>query len=102
MYFGASTEHKYLSAVLLALAVAFCTMGTPVAWTLLQGIIPSSSMSTASGIMNGLANGLASLAPAMIGFFISTTGHYGGGLLCLVFTGAAATVAAGILALQKY
>ena len=52
--------------------------------------------------MNGLANGLASLAPAMIGFFISTTGHYGGGLLCLVFTGAAATVAAGILALQKY
>ena len=102
VYFGASTEHKYLSAVLLALAVAFCTMGTPVAWTLLQGIIPSSSMSTASGIMNGLANGLASLAPAMIGFFISTTGHYGGGLLCLVFTGAAATVAAGILALQKY
>ncbi len=102
VYLGATTEHKYFSAVLLALAVAFCTMGTPVAWTLLQGIIPSSSMSTASGIMNGLANGLASLAPAMIGFFISTTGHYGGGLLCLVFTGAAATVAAGILALQKY
>jgi nitrate/nitrite transporter NarK len=102
VYLGATTEHKYLSAVLLALAVAFCTMGTPVAWTLLQGIIPSSSMSTASGIMNGLANGLASLAPAMIGFFISTTGHYGGGLLCLVFTGAAATVAAGILVLQKY
>ncbi|OXS29674.1 MAG: hypothetical protein BCS36_07610 [Desulfovibrio sp. MES5] len=102
VYLGATTEHKYLSAVLLALAVAFCTMGTPVAWTLLQGIIPTSSMSTASGIMNGLANGLASLAPAMIGFFISTTGHYGGGLLCLVFTGAAATVAAGILALQKY
>lgn len=102
VYLGAVTEQKYLSAVLLSLAVAFCTMGTPVAWTLLQGVIPGKSMSTASGIMNGLANGLASLAPAMIGFFINTTGQYSGGLLCLVFTGAAATIAAGVLAAQRY
>ncbi|WP_291446097.1 MFS transporter [Desulfovibrio sp.] len=102
VYLGAVAEQKYLSAVLLSLAVAFCTMGTPVAWTLLQGLIPGSSMSTASGIMNGLANGLASLAPAMIGFFISTTGQYSSGLLCLVFTGAAATIAAGILAVKRY
>ena len=72
------------------------------AWTLLQGLIPGPSMSTASGIMNGLANGLASLAPAMIGFFINTTGQYSGGLLCLVFTGAAATIAAGVLAAKRY
>ncbi|WP_374288996.1 MFS transporter [Desulfovibrio desulfuricans] len=102
VYLGAVTEQKYLSAVLLSLAVAFCTMGTPVAWTLLQGLIPGKSISTASGIMNGLANGLASLAPAMIGFFITTTGQYSGGLLCLVFTGAAATIAAGVLAAQRY
>ena len=87
--------------MLLSLAVASCTMGTPVAWTLLQGLIPAKSMSTASGIMNGIANGLASLAPAMIGFFINTTGQYSGGLLCLVFTSAAATIAAGILAIKR-
>ena len=101
VYLGAVTEQKYLSAVLLSLAVASCTMGTPVAWTLLQGLIPAKSMSTASGIMNGIANGLASLAPAMIGFFINTTGQYSGGLLCLVFTSAAATIAAGILAIKR-
>lgn len=101
VYLGAVTEQKYFSAVLLSLAVAFCTMGTPVAWTLLQGLIPAQSMSTASGIMNGIANGLASLAPAMIGFFINTTGQYSGGLLCLVFTSAAATIAAGILAVKR-
>lgn len=102
VYLGATTEHRYASAVFLSLAVAFCTMGTPVAWTLLQGLIDSKSVSTASGMMNGLSNGLSSLAPAMIGMFIAITGEYSGGLLCLVFTSAVATVAAGILTLKKY
>ena len=102
VYFGAETSSSYLSAILLSLAVGFCCMGTPVAWTLLQSLIPGSSMSTASGIMNGLSNGLASLAPALIGLFISITGHYSGGLLYLVFTAVAATVAAGILTFQRY
>lgn len=102
VYIGAVTEHKYVSAILLSMAVAFCTMGTPVAWTLLQSLIDSNSVSTASGMMNGLANGLSSLAPAMIGMFISITGEYSGGLLCLVFTSAVATIAAGILTLKKF
>lgn len=102
VYFGATTEYKYLSAIFLSMAVAFCTMGTPVAWTLLQGLVSGTSTATASGIMNGLANGLSSLAPAMIGLFITITGEFSGGLLCLVFTSVVATVAAGILALQKY
>lgn len=102
VYFGASVDNKYASAVLLSCSVAFCTMGTPVAWTLLQSLVPGSSMSTASGIMNGFANGLAALAPALIGLFITLTGQFSGGLLCLVFTGAAATLAAAILVIQKY
>jgi sugar phosphate permease len=102
VYIGASTEHRYISAVFLAMAVAFCTMGTPVAWTLLQGLIDGKSISTASGVMNGLSNGLSSLAPAMIGIFITITGEYSGGLLCLVFTSGLATIAAGILTLKKY
>ena len=38
----------------------------------------------------------------MIGLFITITGEFSGGLLCLVATSVVATVAAGILALQKY
>ncbi|QIQ22111.1 MFS transporter [Zophobihabitans entericus] len=102
VYCGAVVENKYVSAVFLSLAVAFCTMGTPVAWTLLQGLIPGSSMSTAAGMMNGLANGLASLSPAFIGLFIMLTGGYTGGLLCLVVTGVVAIVAALILTIKKY
>ena len=38
----------------------------------------------------------------LIGLFITLTGQCSGGLLCLVFTGAAATLAAAILVIQKY
>ncbi|WP_366537846.1 MFS transporter, partial [Salmonella enterica] len=102
IYFGTITEHKYMSAVLLSFAVAFCTMGTPVAWTLLQGMIPGKSISAASGVMNGVANGLSSLSPVFIGLFISITGTYTGGLLCLVFISAIAVVSALILTIKKY
>ncbi|EJW10020.1 Putative permease [Rhodovulum sp. PH10] len=102
VYFGATVSDKYVSAVLLALAVGFSTMGTPAAWTLLQGLVPGQSISTASGAMNGIANGLSALSPALIGLFISLTGSYDGGLLCLVFTGAVASVVAGVLVVQKY
>lgn len=102
VYFGATVSDKYASAVLLALAVGLSTMGTPAAWTLLQGLVPGQSMSTASGAMNGIANGLSALSPALIGLFIGITGTYDGGLLCLVATGAVATVVAGVLVVQKY
>jgi hypothetical protein len=102
VYFGATVSDKYASAVLLALAVGLSTMGTPAAWTLLQGLVPGKSMSTASGAMNGIANGLSALSPALIGLFISITGTYDGGLLCLVATGAVATVVAAALVVQKY
>lgn len=102
IYFGTITEHKYMSAVLLSFAVAFCTMGTPVAWTLLQGMVSGKSISAASGVMNGVANGLSSLSPVFIGLFISITGTYTGGLLCLVFISAIAVVSAFVLTIKKY
>lgn len=102
IYFGAVVPDKYASAILLALAVGLCTMGTPAAWTLLQGLVPGKSMSTAAGAMNGIANGLSALSPALIGLFISITGGYDGGLLCLVVTGLVATVAAAVLVYRKF
>ncbi|EJH7674294.1 MFS transporter, partial [Salmonella enterica] len=60
------------------------------------------SISAASGVMNGVANGLSSLSPVFIGLFISITGTYTGGLLCLVFISAIAVVSALILTIKKY
>lgn len=102
VYLGTAAEEKYLSAVLLATAMGLCTMGTPAAWTLLQSIIPGQSISTASGMMNGIANGSSSLSPVLIGLFISLTGGYQGGLFCLVVTGVVATAVACVLMARKY
>ena len=77
-YFGAIVENNYLAAFFLTGALGFGTMTTPAAWTLLQGITPSSSMATAGGCMNGISNVVASVSPVLIGFFISYSGYEGG------------------------
>ncbi|MDR3590469.1 MAG: MFS transporter [Negativicutes bacterium] len=102
IYFAATVAGKYPSAILLALAFGFTSMSTSSAWTLLQGLVPARSLSTAAGTMNGIATGLASLSPMIIGFFISLTGSYANGLFCLVGTGLLASFTAGILAARKY
>ncbi|EDZ1589077.1 MFS transporter, partial [Salmonella enterica] len=46
--------------------------------------------------------GLSSLSPVFISLFISITGTYTGGLLCLVFISAIAVVSAFVLTIKKY
>jgi len=53
-------------------------------------------------VMNGIANGAAALAPLIIGFLISTTGSYIGGLMYLVFLGVVGCLGMLILVIQKY
>ena len=93
---------KYPSAICLALAVGFCTMATSSAWTLLQGLVPSSVLSTAGGTMNGLSTGLSALSPVIIGLFISLAGSYNSGLFCLVLVGCIGALMGLILTIKKY
>jgi sugar phosphate permease len=102
IYFAATVSGKYESALLLACAFGFTSMATSSAWTLLQGLVPARSLSTAAGTMNGLACGFASLSPVIIGAVIGLTGDYENGLLCLVSVGILASFTAGILSIQKY
>jgi len=102
IYFGATVENNVASAILLAFAMGGNMLGTVAAWTLLQSVVPEKTVSTAAGLMNGISNGLSALSPVMIGFFITLTGGYAGGLLfmvCLTFVGMATSL---ILTIQKY
>ncbi|WP_371373760.1 MFS transporter [Sporomusa aerivorans] len=102
IYLAATVSGKYLSAILLSCAFGFTSMATSSAWTLLQGLIPAKSLSTAAGTMNGLATGFSSLSPVIIGFFISLSGSYSTGLLCLVGVGFLASSIAAVLVAHKY
>lgn len=99
-YCGAVVENNYLSAFFLAGALGFGTMTTPAAWTLLQGIVPSSSMATAGGCMNGISNVIAAASPVLIGFFISHSG-YEGGLFFIAGSAAFACIPSLILASKR-
>ena len=69
------------------------------AWELRDG---DTARYQGKGVTKAVDNIRNVIAPALIGLFITLTGQFSGGLLCLVFTGAAATLAAAILVIQKY
>ncbi len=101
IYGAATISGKYPAAILLTCAFGFITMATSAAWTLLQGLVPANSLSTAGGTMNGISTGLSALSPVIIGSVIALTGSYDSGIISLVIVGLFAATAAGILTAKK-
>lgn len=84
IYFSATITDNWISAILICLAQAFMYMGAPASWTLLQGIVPEKSMSTAGGVMIGIATIAGAMSPMIIGYFVNLSGGYTGALYFLV------------------
>jgi len=102
IYFGAQATDNLVAAVLISLGIASIAIGLPSSWALLQRIVPSKAIGAGAGMMNGLANGGSAFAPVMIGFFISITGGYVGGLMFLVGLAVLGMVCMSILSAQKF
>lgn len=102
IYFGAMTQDNMTSAIFLSIGIGSLGFGGPAAWTLLQDIVPSKGVSAGAGLMNGSGNMISALAPVAIGFLISTTGSYTGGLLYLVGCAFVGGLASLVLSLQRY
>lgn len=84
IYFGAHARDSATAAILISLGIASIAIGLPSVWALLQEIVPGKAVGAGAGAMNGIANGCSALAPVAIGFFISVSGGYMGGLMFLV------------------
>lgn len=84
IYFSATVTNNWVSALLICFAQGFMYMGAPASWTLLQGLVPEKSMSSASGAMIGISTIAGALSPVIIGYFINLTGSYTGALFFLV------------------
>ena len=102
IYFGAHAPDNTTAAMLLSLGIASIGLGIAPTWAIVQQIVPGKAIGAGAGMMNGLSNGGSAIAPVLIGFFISVTGSYIGGLMFLVGLGLTASVSALILAYQKY
>ncbi|MDD4600204.1 putative sulfoacetate transporter SauU [bioreactor metagenome] len=102
IYFGAHAPDNTTAAILVSLGIASIGIALPSVWTLLQQIVPGKAIGAGAGMMNGISNGGSAFAPVLIGFFISVTGSYVGGLMFLVGLGLLAAVCMLILSVQKY
>lgn len=102
IYFGAYAPDNTTAAILLSLGIASIGLGIAPAWALVQEIVPSKAIGAGAGMMNGVSNGGSAFAPVIIGFFISVSGSYIGGLMYLVGLALLAACCAAILSYQKY
>jgi cyanate permease len=102
IYFGEHVHSNIASGMLMALGMGATGLGIPTFFSLLQGLVPSKAVSLAHGGMNGIGTGISSLSPVIIGFFMSVTGSYSGGLFFVVGVALVGAAAAFVLALQKY
>jgi len=102
IYFGAFAPDNTTAAVLISLGIASIGLGIAPAWALVQHIVPGKAIGAGAGMMNGISNGGSAFSPVLMGFFISVTGSYVGGLMFLVGLGIFAACCAAVLAYQKY
>lgn len=81
------SSNNVLAAIAIACGITALGSGLPVIWALLQQLVPTPIAGAGAGLMNGLTNVGAALAPMIIGYFIGFSGSFVGGLLYLVGLG---------------
>ena len=103
IYFGAHAPDNMTAAILISLGIASLGLGLPSTWSLLQQVVPGKTIGAGAGMMNGIANGGAALAPIVIGSLIASSGgSYVAGLMYLVTLGVVGGLCMCVLSYQKY
>ena len=102
IYFGAYAPDNTTAAVLISFGIASIGLGIAPAWALVQQIVPGKAIGAGAGMMNGVSNGGSAFSPVLMGFFISISGSYVGGLMFLVGLALFAACCAAVLSYQKY
>ncbi len=92
-------EIQSLTIALTLLFLAFFggQMAPPLCFTVLQSRVPEENVGSATGIMNGIGNGVGVLGPVILGFIVAFTDSYNLGLLSL-----AVISLLGVLAFYRY
>ncbi len=102
IYLGSTTASNLNSAIYIAVSIFFLGWVTPVAWTLLQGLVAPNLVGAAAGLMNGISNGFAALAPLIMGYLIGLTGSYLAGMFYLIVVGLIGSACTAVFAIRKY
>ena len=101
LYLGMHIEHPYLATLTLALGIGFSSMQIPAVFTLLQGLVLTRAMSSAGGMLNGIAVGFGALSPLLIGFTTSASGSFDAAFHLIIAIVLAGGALAAVLVAQK-
>jgi len=84
LFVGTQIHEPHTAALVIALSAGCWGLGLPAQYALAMDIIPVSVTSAGIGVKNGFSNLMGALAPALIGWIVSTTGSFNTGLLVIV------------------
>jgi hypothetical protein len=102
LYISISVHSNFYSALAISIANAALGLGIVTVWTMMQQFVPSKAVAAGAGVMNGISNGLAGLAPVIIGYFVGLTGGYAGGFMYIIGSALVGLLCTLILTLQRY
>ncbi len=102
IYAGTYVANNMVATILLSVGVAGIAISLSGAHSIMQSIIPKEVVGTATGVMNGLSNAASAFSPLVIGYIITVSGSYTGGLLFLSGAAVLGSVCMIILTLQNY
>jgi sugar phosphate permease len=76
--------HSQVEIVLASFAMFFCISLLPAnAYTLLQSVTPARLAGSATGLLNGVSNGLGVFGPVIIGMSVALTNDFGTGIIII-------------------
>jgi sugar phosphate permease len=81
------STNNIVAAIAIACGITALGSGLPVIWAMLQQMVPTPIAGAGAGLMNGLTNIGAALAPLIIGYLIGVSGSFVGGLMYMVGLG---------------
>lgn len=84
---AALSSRGLIAVVYIGASITALSLGLPVIWAMLQRLVPAGAAGAGAGLMNGLTNGGAALAPVLVGLCIAIAGGFSGGLLFLAGLG---------------
>lgn len=87
IFFGLHVTDNFATVVFLSLGIVSLAVGLASVYAILQKLVPARATGVGAGVMNGITQAGAAFAPVIIGFFISLTGSYAGGMMYLVGAG---------------
>lgn len=101
LYLGVHLDNRYMASLSIAIGIGMSSMQIPAVFTLLQGLVQAQAISSAAGVLNGVAVGFGALSPVLIGLSSRLSGGFDAAFYLMIGTVLAGGGLAAILARHR-